>query len=132
MSGAARLVVAEAVAAMLRDARKPAIIAEKVNGMGPTIAGRVVEVNERGSVAWVTMVWELRTPYGTAVAEYRQQVVVDAGLWKAGSAEAINLLISDAGPRIVGMVNDFVSPMAVAALVPAPVTAPVLEQFKID
>lgn len=128
MTGAARLVVADAVAALLRDARKPAILAEKMNGMGPTIAGRVVEVNERGSVAWVTMAWELRTPYGTAVAEYRHQVVVDAGLWKAGSAEAINLLISDAGPRIVGMVHDFVSPAALAAPMPAP--APVLAPVK--
>ncbi len=137
MPDPARLVLADAVAASLRDAKKPAIIAEKVNELGPTIAGRIVEVNERGTVAWVTMVWELRAPYGTAVAEYRQQVVVDSGLWKSGSAEAINVLVFDAGPKIIGMVHDFVSPVAVAeteatpqdtvaqAPAPVPVQAPV-------
>ncbi|MDA1091024.1 MAG: hypothetical protein O3A85_12025 [Proteobacteria bacterium] len=139
MAGAARLVLADAVAASLRDAKKPAIIAEKVNTLGPTVAGRIVEVDERGTVAWVTIVWELRAPYGTAVAEFRQQVVVDSKLWKSGSAEAMNVLIFDAGPRIVGMVHDFVSTVAEAApqasatmaqaaapvSVPAPVQAPV-------
>jgi len=117
--GPASLVLADAVAASLRDAKKPAIIAENINELGPTIAGRIVEVIERGTVAWVTIVWELRAPYGTAVAEYRQQVVVDSMLWKSGSAEAINVLVFDAGPRIVSMVDDFVSPMA-EIIPPAP------------
>jgi len=132
VSGPARLVLADAVAASLRDAKQPAILAEKVNKLGPTVAGRIVEANERGSVVWVTALWELRAPYGTAVAEYRQQVVVDAGLWKTGSAEAINLLVSDAGPMVAAMVNDFVSPMseqavlAPSAITAAPAPAPVL------
>ena len=96
MNGAARLVLADAIAALLQDARKPAILTEKANGMGPTIAGRIVDVEERDSVVWVTAVWELRASYGTAVAEYRQQVVADSRLWMAGSAEAINLLVFDA------------------------------------
>ena len=110
--GPAPLVLADAVAAQLRDAGQPAILAEKANEMGPTIVGRIVGVKQRRSIVWVTAVWELRAPYGTAVAEYRQEIVVDAGLWKAGSAEAINLLVFDAGPRVSGMVQNFISPMA--------------------
>jgi len=111
-NGSARLVLADAIAAALRDARKPAIISKKMNEMGPTIAGRIVAAETRGSVVWVTAVWDLRAPYGTSVAEYRQQVVVDANLWQAGSAEAINLLVSDAGPQVAAMVEDYVSPVA--------------------
>jgi len=99
MPDPARLVLADAIATSLRDANKPAIIAEKVNALGSTIAGRIIEVNELDTVAWVTMVWELRAPYGTAVAEYSQQVVVDSGLWKSGSGKSINVLFFDAGPK---------------------------------
>jgi len=113
--GPAPLVLADAVAASLRDAGQPAILTEKVNEMGPTIVGRVAEVKRRGSVVWVTAVWLLRAPYGTAVAEYRQQIVVDAGLWQTGAAEAINLLVLDAAPRVSAMVRNFVSPIAMPA-----------------
>lgn len=130
MNGAARLVLADAIAASLRDARKPAILAEKANRMGPTIVGRIVDVEERDSVVWVTAVWELRAPYGTVVAEYRQQVVADSRLWMTGSAEAINLLVFDAGPKIVAMVHDYVSPVTLeqggqTAAPPLAVDAPV-------
>lgn len=114
MHGAARLVLADAIAASLRDARKPAILTEKANAMGPTVAGRIVKVEERDSVVWVTAVWELRAPYGTAIAEYRHQIVADSRLWMAGSAEAINLLVFDAGPKIAAMVHDYVRPAALA------------------
>ena len=110
--GPAPLVLADAVVASLRDTGQPAVLAEKINEMGPTIVGRISEVKQRRSIVWVTAVWELRAPYGTAVAEYRQQIVVDAELWKTGSAEAINLLVLDAGPRVSAMVQDFISPMA--------------------
>ncbi len=132
MNGAARLVLADAIAALLQDARKPAILTEKANEMGPTIAGRIVAVEEHDSVVWVTAVWELRAPYGTAVAEYRQQIVADSRLWMAGSAEAINLLVFDAGPKIVAMVHDYVSPVTLAqggqtpAPPPTPETLPVV------
>ncbi len=115
---AARLVLADAIAAALQDAGKPAILAVKANKMGPTVAGRIVAIEERDSVFWVTAVWELRAPYGTAVAEFRQQVVVDKGLWQEGTAEAINLLVFDAGPSVVDMVRDYVSPMTTADTVP--------------
>ena len=108
----ARLVLADAIAASLRDARKPAVLSEKANEMGPTIAGQIISAEERDSVVWVTALRELKAPYGTTVAEYRHQVVIDPRLWKTGSVEAINLLVSDAGPRIVRMVHDYVSPMA--------------------
>ncbi len=114
VNATARLVLADAIAASLRDAEKPAILSDKVNEMGPSIAGRIISVDERGSVVWVTALWELKAPYGTAVAEYRHQVVVDSRLWKTGSAEAMNLLVSDAGPHITRMVHDYVSPMTPA------------------
>jgi len=92
------LVLADAIAATLRDAGKPAILSSLKNEMGPSVSGRIIAQEERGSVIWVTALWELLAPYGTVVAEYRQQVVVDKHLWREGSAEAINLLIADAGP----------------------------------
>jgi hypothetical protein len=113
--GPAPLVLADAVAASLQDAGQPAILAKNVNEMGPTIVGRIDRIERRGSVVWVTAVWQLLAPYGTAVAEYRQQIVVDAGLWQAGAAEAINLLVFDAAPRVSAMVRNFVSPMAMPA-----------------
>ncbi len=110
--GPAPLVLADAVATQLRDAGQPAILAEKANEMDPTIVGRIIETKQRSSIVWVTAVWELRAPYGTAVAEYRQQIVVDGWLWQTGSAEAINLLVFDAGPQVSAMVQNFISPMA--------------------
>ena len=124
INGPARMVLADAIAAALRDAKQPAILTEKINEMGPTVTGRIVEANERGSVFWVTALWQLLAPYGTAVTEYRQQVVVDAGLWKTGSAELINLLASDAGPKVVAMVHDFVSPMSEQAALPDTLAPP--------
>lgn len=126
IDSAARLVLADAIAAALQDAGKPAILALKANKMGPTVAGSIVAVEERDSVFWVTAVWELRAPYGTAVAEFRQQVVVDKGHWEKGTAEAINLLVFEAGPSVVAMVGDYVSPMPAAdtgppAETPAPI-----------
>ena len=54
INGPARMVLADAIAAALRDAKQPAILPEKINEMGPTVPGRIVEANERGSVVWVT------------------------------------------------------------------------------
>lgn len=114
VTSAARLVLADAIAAALRDARKPAVLADKANEMGPTVAGRIVEMQERDTVYWVTAAWALKAPYGTPVAEYRHQIVVDKQLWQTGAPEAINLLIADAGPMVAGMVRDYVSPVAPA------------------
>jgi len=114
VTSVARLVLADAIAAALRDANKPAVLADKANEMGPTVSGRVVEVQERDSVYWVTAAWALKAPYGTSVAEYRHQIVVDKKLWQNGAPEAINLLVADAGPMVAGMVRDYVSPMALA------------------
>lgn len=122
VTSVARLVLADAIAAVLRDAKKPAVLSEKTNDMGPTVAGRIVEVQERGGVYWVTASWALKAPYGTPVAEYRHQIVVDKTLWQTGAPEAINLLVADAGPMVAGMVSDYVSPMALAPM-PAPTSA---------
>lgn len=122
-NGALGMVLADAIAASLRDDGKPAVLAAWANKMGPTIAGRIIAAEERDSLVWVTARWELLTPYGTAVAEYRQQVVVDKRLWLAGSPEAINLLVADADPRIAAMVADFISPAAFDEAEPAPPAA---------
>jgi len=119
VTSAARLVLADAIAAALRDAKKPAVLADKANEMGPTVAGRIVELQERDTVYWVTAAWALKAPYGTPVAEYRHQIVVDKQLWQTGAPEAINLLIADAGPMVAGLVRDFVSPVAIAEAPPA-------------
>lgn len=111
-NGGARLVLADAIAAALRDARKPAILSTKVNEMGPTVIGRITAAEVRGSVVWITAQWELRAPYGTPVAEYSQQVVVDANQWQTGTVEAINLLVVDAAPQVAAMVHEYVSPVA--------------------
>jgi len=128
VEGPARLVLSDAVAASLRDIMKPAILANARNERGPTIAGRVVKVRDRGSVVWVTANWELFAPYGTAVAQYVQEIVVDKQMWALGSPEAVNLVVSDAAPNIIRMVNDHVGPMPIDAYVSKsnapPVTTP--------
>jgi len=118
VSPSAGLVLADAIAATLRDAGKPAILSPLKNEMGPSVSGRIIAQEERGSVIWVTALWELLAPYGTVVAEYRQQVVVDKRLWREGSAEAINLLVSDAGPQVAKLVHEYVSPIAMTKNLP--------------
>jgi len=108
-----RLVLADAIAASLRDAARPSVISGKANDQGPTIAGRISEVRQRGSIAWVTAVWELRAPYGTAVANVRHEIVVDSLLWEEGGVEAVNLIVAEAEPLIIGMVADHVGPLTV-------------------
>lgn len=115
VEGPARLVLSDAVAASLRDIMKPAILAIARNERGPTIAGRIVKVRDRGSVVWVTANWELLAPYGTPVAQYIQEIVVDKQMWATGAPEAINLVVSDAAPNIIRMVNDHVGPMPIDA-----------------
>ena len=113
------LVLADAVAAAIRDWGRPAILNEERNRAGATIEGSVVEVESRGEIAWLTVSWRLLAPYGTAVAEVRQQVVVDDDKWRGATAEAINLLLDDASPRLIRMVEAHVGPVDVAMLHPA-------------
>ncbi len=113
MNNPGRLVLADAIAASLRDSARPAVISGAANDQGPTIAGRISEVRKRGSIAWVKAVWELRAPYGTAVSNVSHEIVVDSLLWEEGGVEAINLIIAEAEPYIIGMVADHVGPLAV-------------------
>jgi len=113
MSNPGRLVLADAIAASLRDAARPSVISGQANDQGPTIAGRISEVRKRGSIAWVTAIWELRAPYGTAVANVSHEIVVDSLLWDEGGVEAVNLIIAEAEPHIIGMVADHVGPLTV-------------------
>ncbi len=107
----AKLILADALAASLRDAARPAVISETPNTQGPNIFGRISEVRKRGTIAWVTANWELRTPTGETVTEISHEVVVDKLLWNQAGVEAVNLIIAEAEPRIIGMVSDHVGPL---------------------
>lgn len=109
-----RLVLADAVAASLRDAERPAILADGVNNQGPTIVPSIDRVRERGSVVWVTTRWKLRAPYGTMVAERQREMVIDKRLWQQKSVETVNLIIDDAMPAVAAMVHDYVGPLNTA------------------
>jgi len=111
IEGTARLVLADALAASLRDAARPAVISEIPNTQGPTIYGNVSEIRRRGTIAWATANWELRTPTGETVAHVSHEVVVDGLLWAAAGVEAVNLIIAEAEPLIIGMVADHVGPL---------------------
>lgn len=109
-----RLVLADAVAASLRDTERPAVLSEIANNQGPSILAAVENVRERGSVVWVSSVWKLRAPYGTIVAERKREMVIDKTLWQRTSVETVNLIIDDAMPAIADMVRDFVGPAHIA------------------
>jgi hypothetical protein len=109
-----RLVLADAVAASLRDTERPSVLADLPNNQGPTIMISVENVRERGSVVWVSTVWKLRAPYGTIVAERQREMVIDKTLWEQGSVETVNLILDDAMPAVSNMVADFVGPADIA------------------
>lgn len=113
MENPGRLVLADAIAASLRDAARPSVISGQANDQGPTIVGRISEIRRRGSIAWVTAEWELRAPYGTTVATVSHEIVVDGLLWDEGGVEAVNLIVAEAEPHIIGMVADHVGPLTV-------------------
>jgi len=123
----ARLVLADALAASLRDAARPAVLSDEANDQGPSIVGKITEVRKRGSVAWITVTWELRAPYGTTVSQATHEVVVDRLLWEESGVEAINLVIAEAEPHIIGMVSDHVGPLSSTELVAMPPEARMTE-----
>lgn len=110
------LVLADAIAAEIRDANHPAILAYHTNQAGASVVGKVLSAIPRGNVTWLTMDWAIRAPYGTFVDTYRQRVVIDKNMWEQAAPEAINLVIADAAPKIVKMVNSQVGPPAMAAM----------------
>jgi len=110
------LVLADAIAAEIRDSNHPAILAYEPNQMGASVVGKVVTADQRGNVIWLTVEWAIRAPYGTHVASYQQHVVIDAGMWQNAAPEAINLLIGDAAPKIAEMVNTQVGPATFASM----------------
>jgi len=118
--GSAKLILADAIAASLRDAARPAVISQKPNTQGPTIVGRISEIRKRGSVSWVTADWEILAPYGETVARASHEVVVDNLLWKEAGVEAVNLILAEAEPYVVGMVADNVGPLTVTQDVAMP------------
>ena len=111
MKNPGRLVLEDALAASLRDATRPSVISGQLNDQGPTIVGRISEARRRGSIAWVTASWYLLAPYGTIVANVNHEIIVDGLLWDEGGLEVINLIVAEAGPHIIGTVNDLVSPL---------------------
>jgi hypothetical protein len=76
MKNPGRLVLADALAALLRDATRPSVISCQLNDQGPTIVCRISEVRRRGSIAWVRANWDLRAPYGTIVASVNHEIIV--------------------------------------------------------
>lgn len=110
------LVLADAIAAEIRDANHPAILAYNTNQAGASVVGKVLSAVPRGNVTWLTMDWAIRAPYGTFVDTYRQRVVIDKNMWDQAAPEAINLVIADAAPKIVKMVNSQIGPPAMAAM----------------
>ena len=110
------LVLADAIAAEIRDSNHPAILAYEPNQMGASVVGKVVTADQRGNVIWLTVEWAIRAPYGTHVASYQQHVVIDAGMWQNAAPEAINLLIGDAAPKIAEIVNTQVGPATFASM----------------
>jgi hypothetical protein len=125
------LVLADAIAAEIRDTNHPAILAYEPNQAGASVVGKVTTSDVRGEVVWLGIEWAIRAPYGTHVATYRQNVVVDSGMWKNAAPEAINLLIGDAAPKLAEMVNANVGPPVLSAMHHAddtPKSAPVLIQ----
>lgn len=110
------LVLADAIAAEIRDSNHPAILAYHTNQAGASVVGKVLSAVPRGNVTWLTMDWAIRAPYGTFVDTYRQRVVIDKAMWDRAAPEAINLVIADAAPKIVKMVNSQVGPPAMASM----------------
>ena len=109
-----QLVLADAIAASLRDSERPAVLAGTVNNQGPSIIGKVTKVKPHGSVVWISTNWGLSAPYGTIVAERRREIVIDKALWDRGSVEIVNLIVGDAMPAVAAMVHDHVGPLHVA------------------
>lgn len=110
------LVLADAIAADIRDANHPSILAHEPNQAGASVVGRVLTADTRGDVIWLTLAWSIRAPYGTHVAEYQQNVVIDAMMWQQAAPEAINLVVADASPRIADMVRANVGPPIMSAM----------------
>ncbi len=110
------LVLADAIAAEIRDTNHPAILAYVPNQAGASVVGKVATADTRGNVIWLGIEWAIRAPYGTHVATYTQHVVVDAGMWMRAAPEAINLIIADAAPKVAEMVSDEVGPPMLAAM----------------
>lgn len=110
------LVLADAIAAEIRDTNHPAILSYDPNQAGASVVGKVATAETRGNVIWLGIEWAIRAPYGTHVATYSQHVVVDAGMWMRAAPEAINLIIADAAPKVAEMVNDEVGPPVLAAM----------------
>jgi len=108
------LILADAIAASLRDIGAPAVLGDVINNEGPTVKGVARKVRTRDKIVWIELTWKLLAPYGTAVIEYRHELVLDKAKWDQGSIEAINVLIGEAAPEVGKMVKDFVGPRLIA------------------
>lgn len=64
--------------------------------------------------------WDLRAPHGTIVASVNHEIIADGLLWDEGGLEAINWIIAEAEPHIIGMVADLVGPLAMIEEVAMP------------
>ena len=110
------LVLADAIAAEIRDSDHPAILARAPNQAGASVVGAVASAVPRDRVTWMIIDWSIRAPYGTLVSTYRQQIVVDTALWQQGAVEVINLVVDDAARNVVNMVHAYVGPPSATAM----------------
>ena len=108
------LILADAIAASLRDIGAPAILVNVPNTEGPTITASARKVRTREHIVWIELTWKLLAPYGTPVVDYRHELVLDEKKWQTGSIEAINLIVDQAQPEIRKMVRDYVGPSMLA------------------
>lgn len=110
------LILADAIAAGIRDRNHPAILSFEPNQAGASVVGKVTSADVRGNVVWLGVDWAIRAPYGTHVASYNQKVVIDALMWRNAAPEAINLIIDDVAPKLAAMVNSEVGPPVMSAM----------------
>lgn len=110
------LILADAIAAGIRDRNHPAILSFEPNQAGASVVGKVTSADVRGNVVWLGVDWAIRAPYGTHVASYSQKVVIDALMWRNAAPEAINLIIDDVAPKLAAMVNSEVGPPVMSAM----------------
>lgn len=110
------LILADAIAAGIRDRNHPAILSFEPNQAGASVVGKVTSADVRGNVVWLGVDWAIRAPYGTHVASYSQKVVIDALMWRNAAPDAINLIIDDVAPKLAAMVNSEVGPPVMSAM----------------
>lgn len=101
----ATLILADALAASLRDATRPAVISEIPNATGLTVYGAIREKSRHDGVVDLSVLWELRAPTGKPLSRVSHDVEISHDVWRKGGVEAVNLIIAKAEPYVIEMVS---------------------------